>query len=77
MNGKKRWESWILGLSIAFEQERFVIQVLLCLELHVLPELVILVIVLFNLDSTLKESFGDFLGGPEVKTSPSREEVRV
>ena len=41
MNGKKRWESRILGLSIAFEQERFIIQVLLCLELHVLPELVI------------------------------------
>ena len=73
----RRGESWILGLSIAFEQERFIIQVLPCLELHVLPELVILVIVLFNLDSTLKESFGDFPGGPVVKTSPSGEEVRV
>ena len=77
MNGKKRWESWILGLSIAFEQERFIIQVLLCLELHVLPESVILVIVPFSLGSALKERSGNLPGGPVVKTSPSGEEVRV
>ena len=58
MNGKKTGGRWVPGLGIASMQGIFIIQVLLlCLEFHVLPVLVILVIVLFNLESPLKADF--------------------